>query len=131
MTGPDRDLQSERGLEPLLSIEEVADVLRISESGVYRLIRRGGLCCVKVGGRTLVEPLELRGFIATSRQVVAGSASEERAFDSDESETDGRKSGKAVVLVSGGLDSATALGIAKSQGLQPCAITFRYGQRHG
>lgn len=37
---------------------------------------------------------------------------------------------KAVVLVSGGLDSATTLAIAKSQGFDIHAITFDYGQRH-
>src|SRR3569832_2732983 len=36
----------------------------------------------------------------------------------------------AVVLLSGGLDSATALAIAKQQGFTPYAISFRYGQRH-
>ncbi len=37
---------------------------------------------------------------------------------------------KAVVLLSGGLDSATVLAIAKSEGFVTHAMTFRYGQRH-
>ena len=37
---------------------------------------------------------------------------------------------KAVVLLSGGLDSATTLAIARRQNYQCLAITFRYGQRH-
>lgn len=37
---------------------------------------------------------------------------------------------RAVVLVSGGLDSATTLAIARRDGQVPYAITFRYGQRH-
>lgn len=36
----------------------------------------------------------------------------------------------AIVLLSGGLDSATILAIAKHQGYIPHTITFRYGQRH-
>ena len=36
----------------------------------------------------------------------------------------------AVVLLSGGLDSATTLAIAKAEGFAPAALTFRYGQRH-
>lgn len=36
----------------------------------------------------------------------------------------------AVVLLSGGLDSTTVLAIAKSEGLNVHALTFRYGQRH-
>ena len=37
---------------------------------------------------------------------------------------------RAVVLLSGGLDSATALAIARSRGHDCFALTCRYGQRH-
>jgi 7-cyano-7-deazaguanine synthase len=37
---------------------------------------------------------------------------------------------KAVVLLSGGLDSTTALAIAISEGHSAYALSFRYGQRH-
>jgi 7-cyano-7-deazaguanine synthase len=37
---------------------------------------------------------------------------------------------KAVVLLSGGMDSATTLAIAKSSGFKCFALTFRYGQKH-
>ncbi|BCL76920.1 7-cyano-7-deazaguanine synthase [Jeongeupia sp. HS-3] len=36
----------------------------------------------------------------------------------------------AVILLSGGLDSATCLAIAKSQGFAPYCLSFNYGQRH-
>ncbi len=36
----------------------------------------------------------------------------------------------AVVLLSGGLDSATTLAIARAEGLACHALSFRYGQRH-
>jgi 7-cyano-7-deazaguanine synthase len=37
---------------------------------------------------------------------------------------------RAVVLLSGGLDSYTTAAVARRDGFEPCALTFRYGQRH-
>ena len=37
---------------------------------------------------------------------------------------------KAVILLSGGLDSATCLAIAKQEGYELHALSFNYGQRH-
>ena len=36
----------------------------------------------------------------------------------------------AIILLSGGMDSATVLALAKQQGYQCYALSFRYGQRH-
>lgn len=37
---------------------------------------------------------------------------------------------RAVVLLSGGLDSATVLAISRGEGFENYALSFRYGQRH-
>lgn len=37
---------------------------------------------------------------------------------------------KAVVVLSGGLDSTTCMGIAENEGFSTYPITFRYGQKH-
>ena len=37
---------------------------------------------------------------------------------------------KAVILLSGGLDSATVLAMARARGFDCAALSFRYGQRH-
>jgi 7-cyano-7-deazaguanine synthase len=37
---------------------------------------------------------------------------------------------RAVVLLSGGLDSTTAAAIARAEGFEPCALTVAYGQVH-
>jgi len=41
-----------------------------------------------------------------------------------------RKPMKAVVLLSGGMDSATVLAYAKNEGYDVLAVSFNYGQRH-
>jgi 7-cyano-7-deazaguanine synthase len=41
-----------------------------------------------------------------------------------------RKGKRAVLLLSGGLDSATVLAIARAEGYAVYAMSFRYGQRH-
>jgi len=41
-----------------------------------------------------------------------------------------KQNSKAVILLSGGLDSATTLAIARSKGFKLYALTFEYGQRH-
>ena len=37
---------------------------------------------------------------------------------------------RAVVLLSGGLDSYTAAAMVKAEGFALCALTVQYGQRH-
>jgi len=37
---------------------------------------------------------------------------------------------KAVVLLSGGIDSSTALAVSIEEGFEPCVMIFSYGQRH-
>ena len=42
----------------------------------------------------------------------------------------GPESGKAVILLSGGLDSAVTAAIARQEGLALHCLTVAYGQRH-
>src|SRR5262249_31199374 len=57
----------------------------------------------------------------------AGSDVDEQLFARDRAELRARR---AVVLLSGGLDSATALAWARSRGFSCLALTVDYGQRH-
>ena len=44
--------------------------------------------------------------------------------------TDNQRNKRAIVLLSGGLDSATVLAIARDEGFDCFALSFAYGQRH-
>jgi excisionase family DNA binding protein len=63
MTSPDSVRQPVHGIERLLSVEEVSEVLHISERGIYRLVSNGEIPRVKVGQRTLFDPADIRRFI--------------------------------------------------------------------
>src|SRR5881296_3691801 len=67
--------------------------------------------------------------LAVSRHVMKSAAHERNrqlmAFDNTLA---GMK--RAVVLLSGGVDSTTTLAVARERGFETYALTFRYGQRH-
>src|SRR5687767_11886785 len=76
----------------------------------------------------LDEPVDLRGLERSAapfavEEVVSAEASHERGSIADRM--------RAVVLLSGGLDSATVLAIARSEKRECLALSLVYGQRHG
>ena len=50
-------------LRPVLSAKETADLLGVSRSHIFRLLRDGTLTRIKVGGRTLIRRAEVEGLI--------------------------------------------------------------------
>lgn len=53
---------------PLLyTVEEAAEILRVSREYVFRMRQRGELTVVKFGRRTLIEAAEIERVIAASR----------------------------------------------------------------
>ena len=110
-------------MEPMLSVKQAAATLGISVSTLYRMVDEGTLRKLKVRNRTVFERAEVERYIQALR---ADAAAAPRATGLA---ADGEAK-RAVVLLSGGLDSATALAIAKDQGFSCYAISFRYGQRH-
>ena len=47
----------------LLSVVEAAPVIGVGRSTVFSLIKSGKLRAVKIGGRTLIRPDDLRAFV--------------------------------------------------------------------
>lgn len=62
-----RTQEHSRELEALVSLNEAADLLGLHLQSVLRAIRGGDLVPVRIGRRTLLEPAELRRFIAERR----------------------------------------------------------------
>lgn len=54
-------------LEPLLTIADIRTVLRVSRTGVYRLVDRGDLVPVRVGRRMRFHPRDVRGYLERAR----------------------------------------------------------------
>src|SRR5690348_16407568 len=66
----------------------------------------------------------------SSRAIRPPTPPERRARGSPSSGAEGRGVKRAVVLVSGGLDSATVLAMAAADGWRCHALSVDYGQRH-
>ena len=50
-------------LRPVLSAKETADLLGVSRSHIFRLLRDGTLTRIKIGGRTLIKRAEVKELI--------------------------------------------------------------------
>jgi excisionase family DNA binding protein len=56
---------------PLLRLRQAAETLEVSEVTVRRLIRRGELPAVRIGGQLRVPQADLLAYITTQREPVA------------------------------------------------------------
>ena len=70
----------------LLTIPEVADSMRVSESTVRRLIRRGLIAAYKVGDRVRVKEEELERYVESQRVPVAVASATETPANAESNE---------------------------------------------
>lgn len=61
-------------IQNLLTLQEVANILRINRSSVSRLLKSGDLPYIPVGGRKLVERSDLRLFLENRKVNTDGNA---------------------------------------------------------
>src|SRR2546429_686501 len=101
--------------EGVLAKQHMKHRLAIAHADLPIAVRHGDL--VKISQQRQRRLVELRkGFHVSDDQDNLTAMAEERK--------------NAVVLLSGGLDSATALAIARAEGFACFCLSFRYGQRH-
>jgi excisionase family DNA binding protein len=62
-------------VERLLSVRQVCETLGVSTQSFYRLVGRGELPVVKIGGRTLIRPSELDALVRRSERTGEGDRS--------------------------------------------------------
>ena len=55
-------------LEKLLTVQDVMGILRISRPTLYRMLKTGGLRPVRIGKRTLFDPVDIRGLIEEAKR---------------------------------------------------------------
>jgi excisionase family DNA binding protein len=57
-----------QGLEPLLTLDEVASYLSVSIRTVRRLVASGRLPCVRIGSQLRFEPADVLRFVAARKE---------------------------------------------------------------
>ena len=53
--------------EPLYTVTEAAEILKVSEKTVRRLIKKGQLRVIRIGGLLRIDPLDLEDLIRDHR----------------------------------------------------------------
>ena len=62
-------------LENLLTLKEVASLLRLSPQTVYKLLREGSLPAVKIGNQWRFDPEQVRSWIRAQAERPSGNSS--------------------------------------------------------
>jgi excisionase family DNA binding protein len=60
------DLASERGSSTFMTVSEVANLMRVSNMTVYRLIRSGRLSAVRIGNRYRITESDVHKYLNES-----------------------------------------------------------------
>lgn len=69
--------QGSAGTPPLLTVAEVADLLRVSNMTVYRLIKGGELAAIRVGKNYRIRQQDLDAYLSAGSVQASGAADEQ------------------------------------------------------